>query len=325
MTADGPAVQLEWVNGKGVYLVGTLVLLTFLKIDLDDKHWDKIQPLFVDGDKANTWLCNLTYRFRELIEAENHPGYYHVPFFSRYAISRKGELINAATGKVKSWYITADNPDKNCLGGYRSTRVVNHHGNSTGVFQHRALCLTFKEYGSNVNELVVNHLDGDKLNSDLPNLEWTTYALNNSHAVETGLRKTALKPILMLNRVSGEVRSFPTMVECLRQLGKSNLSYIYHRLVSEDSSVKTKDSILFKYDDGRGWPETDMQLTNHAANGILATATNVTTGEVIKFSGAGTGQKLTGVKRATILFNLKNDRHKPTGGWVFKKSEHLPA
>lgn len=324
MTEEGLKVDIDWIAGRGSYLVGALVLLTYLKIDLDDKHWLEIEPLYKDGDNTNVCLQNLTYRFKNgPLEAEGYPGFYHVPFFSRYAINKDGTMINVHTGKEKSWYVSAGNPERNCLGGYNSTRVVNHHGNSTGIFQHRALCLTFKPYGANVDEMVVNHKDGDKSNNDLDNLEWTTHLENNLHAIQTGLKGATLKPVLMLNRLTGEVQRFNSLVECLEKIGKQHLSYIYHRLVSTRSGVRVKDSVLFKYDDGTAWPETDMRLTYQNANGIKATATNVSTGEVVEFAGAGAGQKLTGVKRATILFNLKKGREVPVGGWVFRKSVQL--
>ena len=51
---------------------------------------------------------------------------------------------------------------------------------------HRMMCLAFKENPS--NHPCINHIDGDKLNNALDNLEWCTYLHNNQHAIDTGLR-----------------------------------------------------------------------------------------------------------------------------------------
>ena len=71
------------------------------------------------------------------------------------------------------------NPKKN-TSGYFQVRLSNN-GYFKAFTLHRLLCLTFKP-----NPLllpVVNHIDGNKLNNDLDNLEWTTYKQNNDHAM----------------------------------------------------------------------------------------------------------------------------------------------
>ncbi len=52
------------------------------------------------------------------------------------------------------------------------------------------------------NFLVVNHLDGNKLNNTYTNLEWTTHLGNNQHAKETGLHSINI-PIIQ-QTLSGE-------------------------------------------------------------------------------------------------------------------------
>ena len=51
---------------------------------------------------------------------------------------------------------------------------------------HRLLMQTFVPNPQ--NKAHVNHIDGDKSNNDLANLEWATEKENEQHAVRTGLK-----------------------------------------------------------------------------------------------------------------------------------------
>ena len=53
---------------------------------------------------------------------------------------------------------------------------------------HRLVMMAFNPV-KNMNELEVNHIDGNKKNNKLENLEWCTASENQIHAFKTGLNK----------------------------------------------------------------------------------------------------------------------------------------
>lgn len=52
---------------------------------------------------------------------------------------------------------------------------------------HRLLMLTFKS-DNYFDEAIINHIDGNKLNNNLDNLEWCTYQENSKHSYKIGLQ-----------------------------------------------------------------------------------------------------------------------------------------
>lgn len=56
------------------------------------------------------------------------------------------------------------------------------------ILLHRLVCKYFVDNPNNEN--IVNHIDGNKLNNNIDNLEWCDYAHNNQHAHDNGLWKS---------------------------------------------------------------------------------------------------------------------------------------
>jgi len=53
---------------------------------------------------------------------------------------------------------------------------------------HRLVCMAFNGIPENVDDLTVNHKDGNKRNNYYKNLEWNTQSENQIHAVKNGLQ-----------------------------------------------------------------------------------------------------------------------------------------
>lgn len=100
--------------------------------------------------------------------------------FEHYTISPDGK-VNNGRKSLK----TFDNQ-----GGYRCLKLTNSKGKKHFTL-HRLVALHFIPNPENKPE--VNHIDGDKSNNCVNNLEWVTSSENKQHALATGL-KTYNKP-----------------------------------------------------------------------------------------------------------------------------------
>lgn len=97
--------------------------------------------------------------------------------YEGYVITEKGEVF-----EKDRRYIVAKR--KNRYGYWRLT-IVGSDGKSRDLLLHRLLAECFIPNKEGKEQ--VNHIDGDKANYSLDNLEWVTPKENSEHASETGL------------------------------------------------------------------------------------------------------------------------------------------
>jgi hypothetical protein len=98
-----------------------------------------------------------------------------LPGFTGYTIDINGRIVNAKTNHELVLRIGTT--------GYYSTVI---RGKTAKL--HRMLALAF--IPNTGNKKTVNHIDGNKLNNNLSNLEWATSSENNKHAYDTKLKTT---------------------------------------------------------------------------------------------------------------------------------------
>jgi hypothetical protein len=76
------------------------------------------------------------------------------------------------------------------VGGYKTVNLARNSEHTT-FYVHR---LVLKAFEGDLGEgFECNHVDGDKANNALSNLEWTTRQANMQHASENGLLSTGFK------------------------------------------------------------------------------------------------------------------------------------
>lgn len=140
---------------------------------------------------------------------------------TNYCVNERGEVLSLRKNKVLS-------PKRN-WDGYLRVQLWEHNS-CKYISIHR---LVAEEFIPNpMNKPFVNHIDGDKTNNSVDNLEWCTQQENIRHAWDTGLSRTHLnsklsKAVWQCDRSGNEIKMFPSTMEVERQLGinHSNVSY----------------------------------------------------------------------------------------------------
>lgn len=97
--------------------------------------------------------------------------------YSDYAVSTQGRVFSRKTKRILK-------PSK--ATGYPCVNLCKD-GIRTAYYVHRLVADAFIP---NPHDLqYVNHIDGNKLNNNVSNLEWCTAAQNTQHAVSTGIMR----------------------------------------------------------------------------------------------------------------------------------------
>lgn len=143
--------------------------------ELDGEIWKPIQNIGIEGYEAS----------------------------NKGRIRTLGKIIQDSKGRTRKF------PAKimsQSMGGGRSkyyqVRFSYDHNKDKLFFVHRLIAETYIPNPD--NKPTVNHIDGNKLNNDVNNLEWLSYSENNLHAYKESL-KTDNKKIICLNAYDGSL------------------------------------------------------------------------------------------------------------------------
>jgi hypothetical protein len=142
-----------------------------------------------------------------IIESLEYPNFYKIKDYDKYLISKDGLVLNISKNTCLNGSV---NPD-----GYHNFRLTRNDGYCYTWGLHRLLCYVFKSEDGFNNSLTVNHIDGNKSNNDLLNLEWCTYKEQQEHAGRLGLTNKC-SPLLVKDLKTNEILEFPSIIECAK-------------------------------------------------------------------------------------------------------------
>lgn len=150
-----------------------------------------------------------------------------VNILSNHIIYSDGKLYNRKTKKYRKW--STNNS------GYLFVAIA-ENGKLINVLQHRLLAESFIPNPENKKE--VNHINGNKHDNCLSNLEWCTHSENIKHAYDTGLKKKPHKKVIdtltktVYESVTDAARAYNISICYMsimltgRQRNKTNLQFL---------------------------------------------------------------------------------------------------
>lgn len=127
-----------------------------------------------------------------------------------YSVSTEGEVRKDTTNYILSQSSQQD---------YKFVGLI-INGKQKRMRVHRMVALTF--INNPDNKPYVNHINGNRSDNNVENLEWVTPSENTQHAVNTGLFKSGRARAVIQYNLNGEqMATFESATEAARQTGGS--------------------------------------------------------------------------------------------------------
>lgn len=228
-------------------------------------------------------------------------------------VSKAGELALADGTPISQYIAKWGNSDTEYYMCY-------HRGKTHLV--HILVCETFHpktEDDIANNRILVNHKDGNSLNNANTNVEWANYSDNLLHAYKAGLR-TDNKIVHVHDLATGVITEHYSQAEAARFMGTNAPKLCGYFASKRTQPFSGKYGVWRNGEEPSPFTATDCtKKINGSPDPIIAF--NKDTLRVFKVGSQGRAVKLTGIKRATIGYYLKNrTRNKGKAGngiWEF--------
>ena len=157
---------------------------------------------------------------------------------SNYEVSTNGQVRNRTTKKILKGRLSKN--------GYLQVSIkIDATQKFCNRYIHRLVALAFvvgyRDFIQNPNnKREVNHIDGNKENNTLSNLEWVTSSENQKHRHLIGNKKTSNRHIGMFNKKGEMVKDFNSILEAVAYFNKTSR-------VNIDNALQGKQYTAYGY------------------------------------------------------------------------------
>ena len=131
--------------------------------------------------------------------------------FEKYEVSNLGKVRNIKSGKVLKPQLNRN--------GYLM-HLLYENNKQKHLYLHRIIAIAFIDNPE--EKPCVNHIDENKLNNDLSNLEWCTVKENNIHGTRTKrVAEKCFKKVIQLDLNDNVLNGFESMTQAEQETGAS--------------------------------------------------------------------------------------------------------
>lgn len=137
------------------------------------------------------------------------------------------ELVNITGYSISSYGRVKNNKGRITIGYSKKDDYLTANINNKGYYIHRLVALIFIPNPN--NKPIVNHIDGNKQNPKLDNLEWVNYSDNSNHAVLIG--KIHTRAVVQYDINNNKINEFNSIKEASEYLkvSESTISNICNK------------------------------------------------------------------------------------------------
>ena len=220
------SVTLSKNNIKKTFNIHTIVAEEFLEKPKskkyvvnhinEDKLDNHINNLEYITYKDNTSYSSSSQRTKN-INIFDITEFIDIPNYSKYKVSRNGEIYSKNIKRLSRITILPNN--------YRKIKLKNDNNTYIDLYVHVIVAITYLNYIPSTNQYVINHIDGNKGNNNLNNLEIVTQKENMKHSVMINNHKIFRRPVYYIND-NGQIINYKSAKEASNNTGIDNSSIL---------------------------------------------------------------------------------------------------